>query len=997
MKKNLQGFIVLIIMLLTTSGTFAQWKIDEGFEGGVIPADWTTHDENNDGFEWMAYEDAAKAHSGTWIAVVNVNYPYGHDWLITPQVSIETGDAFIFFARAWNGTENMKVRLSTGGNAIGDFTIILDDVTGIGEDYTEYSYDLSAYDGQNVYLAIEWTFNDYTLIVDDVKLGQALPGDAGMVSIEAPLNYQLVDSSSYPSGTIQNYGSSDISNFDIICKIYDASETEVYSATETHSGTLSPDETAAVTFATSWTPTELGFYNIVMYTDLIDDPYNNNDTLTSETEVVEHFGTGGPDGMGYCWIDSHETGGPVYNWTEISGTGASAVMHGVPTFAGDDNFSEPIDFGFDFPFYGIDRTFFHVDINGEILLTSDHFFYTPYPDDGWDTDGNFFNYSFPIPGNSYFPTLVAVFWDNLFAEEGTGDVYYQTFGSEPNRYCVVQWNNLRFDAGDPGTNTICFQVIFYETTGEIIMQYKNVANGQSGSVCPHDYGQSTTVGLQADNTDIGICYLRELVDGGQYIGMDPPGNMLSNELAIRFYPGEDTHAPDIVYEDELWNTFNNTPELSVTITDMHDIVNDTLYYNIGSGWVGITHSSFEEPNIYHYQFPEITNSTTVNYYFAATDNSANQNRGTLPADAPGEYYTFKILPTDDVEVLFATPGNKIGYNDYQNIEYPKYTAALDAAGVTYDIYNWAEYEEYDIPETYKIIFIYSNSATHDEKHDTLSLALIEFLEKGTNENPKNIFTASDNLANSTHALGYLVPLKKFFNAYIRGGFLVPETPPTCGGGNGIGGPDIWEYSNGSIIGLAESPIGTEDLEIPVYSDSPDNVFNKDCPDSYTDVTNPEIYSSYSFLFEDGPFSGNAYSKENPCALWLDNLIYKSFFISFDISQFTSDTDINNMITEALEWFGYETDIEENPISENEFVTVYPNPSNGVFNVQMLNNKSAYLSMQIFNIQGQIIWQKELSNSINYTENINISNFTKGIYFIKINTGKKIVTKKIIIQ
>jgi hypothetical protein len=984
----------MMIIMFSTTLSYAQWSIDEGFEGGIIPADWTIYDVNGDGDQWFALEYPSHAHTGDWMAAVSCMQGDGHDWLITPQVTIQPGDAFIFYARAWYGTEDMNVKLSTTGNAISNFDVTLENVSGMGTDYVEYSYDLSTYAGQSIYLAIEWIEDTYGMVVDDVKVGQALAGDAGMVSIDIPVNYHLINAEIYPSGTIQNYGSTDITaDFDVVCQIFDEAVIQVYSATTTHSGTLIPDETDIVTFATSWTPTEFGTYDIIMYTDLTGDPYNTNDTLTSETEIVEHFGTGGPDEFGYRWIDSGEPNGPVYNWIEISTTGTSAITYGVPYFSGDDNFSEPIPFGFDFPFYGIDRTYFHVDINGEFLLSSDNFWYEPYPDAGWDDDGFFFNYSYPIPGFSAVPALVAVLWDNLHADEGTGDIYFQTFGTEPNRYCVVEWHNLRFDAGTVEDTTLCFEAIFYEN-GDMIFQYQNVELGQTGSVCPHDFGQSSTIGIQDDNAEIGLCYLRELVSGGQYLGMEPPGNMLTNELAIKFYPGEDLFAPTLVYEDSLWNTFNNTPELSVTISDMHEIESDTLYFNTGSGWQGITHSSFEEPNIYHYQFPVIPNSTTLNYYFVATDNSANQNRGTLPANAPVSYFSIKILPTNGVDVLFATPGNTIGFEDYQNIEYPKYTAALDAAGVTYDIYNWARYEEYDIPDSYRTIFIYSNSTSHGEKEDTLALALYEFLDKGTNENPKNIFMASDELANSTHALGDTRPLRKFFRAYLRCGYLLPVNPPTCGGTDGIGGPDTWEYSSGSIIGLPGSPIGTENVEIPVYSNSPDNIYNGDCPSTYVDeVTNPGISSWGSYLFEDGPFSGDAYSKGNGCAIWLDNLIYKSFLISFDISQFTNNSDINTMIQEAVDWFDISTGTETDLISDEQFVTVYPNPNYGIFNIEISNKEIANSSIQIFNNQGRIVYEKEsvLNNRID------IQGINAGVYFLRITTNKEIKVTKVIIQ
>ena len=135
-------------------------------------------------------------------------------------------------------------------------------------------------------------------------------------------------------------------------------------------------------------------------------------------------------------------------------------MYGVNSFAGDDNFSEPIPIGFDFPFYGYNRDHFYADINGELLLT-DNQWYKPFPNNGWNNDGNIFNFSYPIPGYSEMPALIAVYWDDLFADQGTGNVYFQTFGTAPNRYCVIEWNNLRFSAGTGGSPTLCFEVILH--------------------------------------------------------------------------------------------------------------------------------------------------------------------------------------------------------------------------------------------------------------------------------------------------------------------------------------------------------------------------------------------------------------------------------------------------------------------------------------------------------------------------------------------------------
>ena len=55
--------------------------------------------------------------------------------------------------------------------------------------------------------------------------------------------------------------------------------------------------------------------------------------------------SGGPDSFGYTFKDSNETGGPAYNWIDISSNGTSFNLTG-------DSVRGPYDIGFDFFFYG---------------------------------------------------------------------------------------------------------------------------------------------------------------------------------------------------------------------------------------------------------------------------------------------------------------------------------------------------------------------------------------------------------------------------------------------------------------------------------------------------------------------------------------------------------------------------------------------------------------------------------------------------------------------
>ena len=1010
--KNLK-FILVVAFFLFTTLVFAQWTIDEGFENGIIPANWTTYNVDNDDYTWSAYQNAGDAHSGSWMAMTKCNESGGNDWLVTPQVTIQNGDSFIFFAKSWFNTENMNVLLSTTGNAINDFNVTLENVTGLGDTYIEFSYDLSDYAGQSIYLAIEWVQDTYAMVVDDIKVGQNEANDVGMVSIEAPIGHSFLNTEIVPGGTIKNYGNADITEgFDVLCNIFDANSALVYTSIYNYSETLIPGETQTIEFPDSWNPPDIGNYSVIMTTNLSDDANPNNDSFSEDFEIVIHYGTGGPDDFGYNWIDSKVEGGPVYDWIEISETGTSSIMYGFPYpfFAGDDNLSAPIDFGFDFPYYGLNRPYCYIDTNGELLL-ADNIWYNEYPGmwDNWSGDGNMFNYMYPVPGYTQMPALIAVYWDDLEADEGIGDVYFQTFGEAPNRYFVAEWHNMRFHAGTGGDPTLCFEVILHEN-GDIVFQYQNVANGQTGSVCDHDYGASSTIAIQNDTADIGLCYLREIVQNGQYIGVEPYGNLLSNELAIRFYQGEDLQPPHYVYEEEKGNTFDNITDVSVAISDASGLASDLLYYNIGNGWESITHTSFEEPNIYHYQLPEIPNSTTVNYYFSATDNSESQNSCTLPQNAPSEYYSFKILPTDGVQILLATPGTSPGYQDYTGAELAKYTMALDNAGVDYDIYNWAEYENYSFPECYEAIITYANGVGELDLHNNFAIAIMNYLDSGTIDNPKNIFMASDDFGYKQNGHSNDTPIRKLFEAYFRGRYVPlgdPSMPP-FGGTDGIGGPDIYDYSNGSIKITNQSVVGNTNQQLSVYSNSPDVLDEGPCPSWYEDeVVNPGISSVTAFIFEDGPIDGNAYAYHSSCALSLDNLIYKSFYTSFDISQFTNNNNISMIIADVLDWFDISGVNTDDPITSPAVSSLgqnYPNPFNPETTISFsLAQTSDFVNLSIYNVKGQKVktlineeMQKGKHSIIWSGLDSNNKRVSSGIYFYKLKTNKKESVKRMLL-
>jgi hypothetical protein len=180
------------------------------------------------------------------------------------------------------------------------------------------------------------------------------------------------------------------------------------------------------------------------------------------------LGAGGPDDFGYIWIDSDESGGPNYSYTDISTTGSP--VYGLS----DDNIVGPYSIGFEFSFYGEYKTQFWVNSNGVIGFTSTYI-----------TLGNS-----GIPTNSsIYKDFIAWFWDDMYFRTGTSQVFYQTFSDKT----IIQFMNYeRFGQAGLYINA---EVIIYRN-GKILIMYDNIAAGVILNSC--------TVGIQSPVPELGL-------------------------------------------------------------------------------------------------------------------------------------------------------------------------------------------------------------------------------------------------------------------------------------------------------------------------------------------------------------------------------------------------------------------------------------------------------------------------------------------------------------
>ncbi len=87
-----------------------------------------------------------------------------NDWLISPRISAADFDSLYFFAGAIDGLypDSLRVFVSTTGNNVSDFTnqIAYFKVAGPVGTWNKYKFNLSPFDGQNIYIAVNYYMID---------------------------------------------------------------------------------------------------------------------------------------------------------------------------------------------------------------------------------------------------------------------------------------------------------------------------------------------------------------------------------------------------------------------------------------------------------------------------------------------------------------------------------------------------------------------------------------------------------------------------------------------------------------------------------------------------------------------------------------------------------------------------------------------------------------------------------------------------------------------
>ena len=88
-------------------------------------------------------------------------------------------------------------------------------------------------------------------------------------------------------------------------------------------------------------------------------------------------------------------------------------------------------------------------------------------------------------------------------------------------------------------------------------------------------------------------------------------------------------------------------------------------------------------------------------------------------------------------------------------------------------------------------------------------------------------------------------------------------------------------------------------------------------------------------------------------------------------------------------------IEEASFKGN--LSIYPNPTNGIFTIEMNDVQKDIYSIKVTNVLGQKVFTNSQSVSGFYKEIIDLTSFDKGVYLIEIKNTTSTITEKIIVE
>ena len=179
--------------------------------------------------------------------------------------------------------------------------------------------------------------------------------------------------------------------------------------------------------------------------------------------------------------------------------------------------------GFEFEFFGGTYGDVSIGTNGYLKLGG------PNNGDGtiFVTEDNFGDQLYNGGNSGNDRPIVAPFWIDLDLRSVGSSLHREVRGVAPNRRFIVQYTNIEYRPGGAARGRATFQVVLFETTGQIEFRYESISDNQNSAAV----GITDGTGTNYAEVGIGKSTTTRVVDDDTRIVFTPDINIVTEDAA----------------------------------------------------------------------------------------------------------------------------------------------------------------------------------------------------------------------------------------------------------------------------------------------------------------------------------------------------------------------------------------------------------------------------------------------------------------------------------
>lgn len=149
--------------------------------------------------------------------------------------------------------------------------------------------------------------------------------------------------------------------------------------------------------------------------------------------------------------------------------------------------------------------------------------------------------------------------------------------------------------------------------------------------------------------------------------------------------------------------------------------------------------------------------------------------------------------------------------------------------------------------------------------------------------------------------------------------------------------------------------------------------------TFNNTTKSDVTANYAWDFGDGGTSTN----ENPTHTYTQSGTYTVTMIATNACGSDTTSETNQVVVSGV------------AIQANErYVRAYPNPNNGMFNLDVRLNNADDITINIYNVNGQIVYTQKLGVITSNNVSLDLSTLSAGVYNVNISGKNTQIVKRV---